>query len=278
MVQSWLFLFENVLCLVPLLHTCITTISLYTSQSQHMLSEELPCLITSWVLLFSPLFMYLLHKLQYYYFVKYNQTGHPWCMMLSSRREIQVKLKIPKDTSWSPEQVVAKLMKGREQVIREVKISKVKEELEWLVTTPPEVDFDKLKASLAECQIQPEELLRQELVSGGASYDAAASTWTTVMGPQVGRTWSYLTNHPDDPGYQGNLPPVRPLCWEGWWDQQATHCCHCCRLSKEAQLGHKEEDHVYQYRGKNRRQSCVVYISLLFDKTLNDVRKTFMRI
>ena len=84
--------------------------------------------------------------------------------------------------------MVAELMKGREEVIREVKISKVKEELEWLVTTPPEIDFGKLKESLAECRIQAEEVLREELVSGGASYDAAASTWTTVMGPQVRRT------------------------------------------------------------------------------------------
>ena len=95
-----LFLAENLLLIVPLLHTCTTIIHLYSILP--VLPEEQPCLTMSYIFLSSPLLLVILAGLQYVFFIKFNMSGHPWSLLLTSRRLLRLVLRVKKSSALSP--------------------------------------------------------------------------------------------------------------------------------------------------------------------------------
>ena len=136
-----------------------------------MLPEEEPCLTTCYILLASPFLIALLSVAQYHIFVMYNPRGHPWSLLLISRRQLRLGLVVA-GAEWSTREVEDRLVKLWGELVLKVRVRRPKdgEELVAEVTTPPEFGYSHLERALAGGQagwLENIELLREELLSGG---------------------------------------------------------------------------------------------------------------
>ena len=170
MAQTWIFLLENLLLLLPLLHTCLSILHLSTTLP--LLPEEQPCLTTCYILLASPLLIALLSVAQYHIFVAYNTRGHPWSLLLTSRRQLRLRLVVAARVEWSTSEVEDSLVKLWEELVLRVRVSRPHDGQELLaeVATSPEFGYSDLERALTGGQVgwlESIELLREELISGG---------------------------------------------------------------------------------------------------------------
>ena len=206
-----LFLAENLLLVAPLLHTCTTIIHLYSILP--ILPEEQPCLTMSYIFLSSPLLLVILAGLQYVFFVQFNVSGHPWSMLLTSRRLLRLVLRVKKSLDLTPGALEDRLREvWPPQLVRGVQARKVPvkeeeeewhfvglddgEELEdwveveaeeweglgpddWLVevSCAPEVTYGRLEEEGRAGGVQLLRLVREELLSG--SREPKMEGWQT---------------------------------------------------------------------------------------------------
>ena len=183
--QTVIFCLENLLMLVPLIHTCSTVIYVYSTIP--VLPEEESCLITCCFLLASPLLVILLAAVQHFLFRKYNTSGHPWKKLLSSRRVFHLGVRLTDSSGWKISEVERRLSevwqdpddpeaKGKVEAIEVERLADWGQPEEgqaglWkaTVTVSPELDFPQFE-TMARAQeglgLIVEKLIRQELRSG----------------------------------------------------------------------------------------------------------------
>jgi len=184
--QTCIFCFENLLMLVPLIHTCATVIYVYSTIP--ILPEEQSCLITCCILLASPIVVILLAALQHFLFRKYNTSGHTWKMLLSSRRMFHIGVRLAGSSEWKIEEVEQRLSEvwqdSEDPKDARAKVTAIRVErlVEWgqpeedrqglwkaVVTVCPELDFPTFETMARANEgegIKVEKLVREELQSG----------------------------------------------------------------------------------------------------------------
>jgi hypothetical protein len=167
---------ENLLLLVPLLLSCWANLSLHSVLES--LPEEFTCLTASRLLLGSPLLIALLAALQYWLFLQYNLAGHPWSLVLASRRLLRVRVRLAGSEAWPTVSVEAALLDAWPGLVSGARAAPTTsygyteeglgqvDGAEWVVelATAPENAFQQLKKEVGEVKLL--ELLGEKLVSG----------------------------------------------------------------------------------------------------------------